>query len=57
MRDLFEHAKRRAKFNNVIIFIDEADSLFSKSRRQFESTSSRATLNEFLTRLDGFNQS
>ncbi len=45
VRKLFEVARRKARFKNVIIFIDEVDSLFSVSRREMETTSSRATIN------------
>lgn len=52
VRELFSQAKRKKP---CIIFIDEIDTLFSKSRRfGFEHSSSRATINEVLAQMDGF---
>lgn len=52
VRELFTEAK---KHQPCIIFIDEIDSLLSQSRRQgSEGSSSRATINQFLGELDGF---
>ena len=54
VRELFETAR---KHTPCIIFIDEIDTLLSKSRRfGSEHSSSRATINAVLTELDGFNQ-
>lgn len=52
MRELFEKAKKNSP---CIIFIDEIDSLLSKSRRfGSEGSSSRATINQLLAEMDGF---
>lgn len=52
VRELFQEAK---KHKPCIIFIDEIDSLLSKSRRfAGEHSSSRATINQLLTEMDGF---
>lgn len=53
VRELFDEAK---KHNPCIIFIDEIDSLLSKSRRSSsgEGSSSRATINQILAEMDGF---
>jgi ATP-dependent metalloprotease len=52
IRELFTEAK---KHKPCIIFIDEIDSLLSKSRRfNSEHSSSRATINQLLTEMDGF---
>jgi len=52
IRELFTEAR---KHNPCIIFIDEIDSLLTKGRRQSgESSSSRATINQFLAEMDGF---
>lgn len=52
IRELFNEAK---KHKPCIIFIDEIDSLLSKSRRfNSEHSSSRATINQLLAELDGF---
>ncbi len=52
IRKLFQTAK---KTKPCIIFIDEIDSLLTKSRRQsMEHSSSRATINQFLAEMDGF---
>jgi ATP-dependent metalloprotease FtsH len=54
VRELFQEAK---KHKPCIIFIDEIDSLLSKSRRYSgEHSSSRATINQLLTEMDGFEQ-
>ena len=54
VRELFKEAKR---LNNCIIFIDEIDSLLSKSRRfSVEHSSSRGTINQILSEMDGFDQ-
>ena len=45
VRELFAEAK---KSKPCIIFIDEIDSLFTKTRRKGEHSSSRATINQFL---------
>eukprot|EP01101_Sappina_pedata_P000794 TRINITY_DN10977_c0_g1_i1.p1 TRINITY_DN10977_c0_g1~~TRINITY_DN10977_c0_g1_i1.p1 ORF type:complete len:701 (-),score=212.13 TRINITY_DN10977_c0_g1_i1:96-2165(-) len=50
IRDLFAEAKKNAP---SIIFIDEIDSLGSK-RQDFQNNASKATLNQLLTELDGF---
>jgi len=52
VRELFKEAK---KLKNCIIFIDEIDSLLSKSRRfSTEHSSSRGTINQILSEMDGF---
>lgn len=52
VRELFELARKNQP---CIIFIDEIDSLLSKSRRYGgEHSSSRGTINQFLTEMDGF---
>jgi ATP-dependent metalloprotease len=52
IRELFTEAK---KHKPCIIFIDEIDTLLSKSRRyNSEHSSSRATINQLLTEMDGF---
>ena len=52
VRELFVEARKNTP---CIIFIDEIDSLLSKSRRQGgEGSSSRATINQLLTEMDGF---
>ena len=52
VRQLFKEAK---KLNNCIIFIDEIDSLLTKSRRySAEHSSSRSTINQILSEMDGF---
>ena len=52
VRELFEEAKKNLPW---IIFIDEVDSLLSKSRRfGSEGSSSRATINQLLAEMDGF---
>lgn len=52
VRELFELARKNQP---CIIFIDEIDSLLSKSRRYGgEHSSSRATINQVLTEMDGF---
>jgi len=52
VRELFETAKKNKP---CIIFIDEIDSLLSKSRRYSgEHSSSRATINQLLAEMDGF---
>lgn len=52
VRELFEKAKKNTP---CIIFIDEIDSLLSKSRRfGTEGSSSRATINQLLAEMDGF---
>jgi ATP-dependent metalloprotease len=53
IRKLFKKAKETAP---CIIFIDEIDSLLAGSRRVSEHSSSRATLNQFLAEMDGFNK-
>jgi ATP-dependent metalloprotease len=54
VRELFKEAK---KLNNCIIFIDEIDSLLSKSRRfSVEHSSSRGTINQILSEMDGFDK-
>ena len=54
VRELFTEAK---KHTPCIIFIDEIDSLLSKGRRQSgEGSSSRATINQLLAEMDGFEQ-
>lgn len=55
VRELFTEARKNTP---CIIFIDEIDSLLSKSRRSGgEGSSSRATINQLLTEMDGFEQS
>jgi ATP-dependent metalloprotease len=52
IRELFNEAKKNKP---CIIFIDEIDTLLSKSRRYSqEHSSSRATINQLLTEMDGF---
>jgi len=52
VRELFQEAKRHKP---CIIFIDEIDTLLSKSRRfAQEQSSSRATINQLLAEMDGF---
>lgn len=52
IKQLFAEAR---KHQPCILFIDEVDSLLSGSRRgNFESSSSRATLNQILAEMDGF---
>ena len=52
VRELFTEAKKNTP---CIIFIDEIDSLLSKGRRQSgEGSSSRATINQLLAEMDGF---
>ena len=54
VRELFVEAKKNTP---CIIFIDEIDSLLSKGRRQSgEGSSSRATINQLLAEMDGFEQ-
>lgn len=54
VRELFTEARKNTP---CIIFIDEIDSLLSKSRRSGgEGSSSRATINQLLTEMDGFEQ-
>jgi len=54
IRELFKEAR---KHSPCIIFIDEIDSLLTKGRRSSgESSSSRATINQFLAEMDGFEQ-
>ena len=53
IRKLFNKARENSP---CIIFIDEIDSLLTKSRRQsLEHSSSRSTLNQFLGEMDGYN--
>ena len=55
VRRLFEEAKKKKP---CIIFIDEIDTLFTRSRRVgMEHSSSRATINEVLSQMDGFTPS
>jgi len=55
VRQLFKEAK---KLNNCIIFIDEIDSLLTKSRWFGEEhSSSRGTINQILSEMDGFEKS
>ena len=52
VRELFKEARKQQP---CIIFIDEVDSLMSKSRRfGTEHSSSRGTLNQLLSEIDGF---
>lgn len=51
IRQLFKTAKQNKP---CIVFIDEIDSLLTKSRRTGEHSSSRATINQFLAEMDGF---
>lgn len=52
VRELFNEAK---KHKPCIIFIDEIDTLLSKSRRfSSEHSSSRGTINQLLAEMDGF---
>lgn len=53
VKQLFEEARKNQP---CVIFIDEIDSLFSSKRRYDESTSSRGTLNMFLSEMDGFSK-
>src|SRR5690349_15331938 len=53
IRKLFKKARQNTP---CIIFIDEIDSLMSSSRRSTEHSSSRATLNQFLAEMDGFDK-
>lgn len=54
IRKLFKKAKANKP---CIIFIDEIDSLLTSSRRgSMEHSSTRSTLNQFLTEMDGFNK-
>ena len=53
VRELFAEARKNKP---AIIFIDEIDTLLSKSRRfGGEHSSSRGTINQMLTEMDGFN--
>ncbi|CAI2360021.1 unnamed protein product [Moneuplotes crassus] len=55
VRQLFQTAREKSP---CIIFIDEIDSLLSKSRRfAKEHSSNRSTLNQILAEMDGFNES
>lgn len=51
VRNLFEKAK---ELKPCIIFIDEIDSLLAKTKRRTEDSSSRSTVNNFLSEMDGF---
>ena len=52
VRELFKEARKNTP---CIIFIDEIDSLMSKSRRfGTEHSSSRGTINQLLAEIDGF---
>lgn len=51
VRQLFKEAR---KHSPCIIFIDEIDSLLGGSRRSGEHSSSRATINQMLAEMDGF---
>lgn len=54
VRELFAEARKNTP---CIIFIDEIDSLMSKSRRfGSEHSSSRGTINQLLAEIDGFEQ-
>ena len=54
VRQLFKEAKKNAP---CVVFIDEIDSLLAGSRRQGgEHSSSRATVNQVLAEMDGFEQ-
>lgn len=54
IKQLFSTARENAP---CIIFIDEIDSLLAKSRRSSdEHSSSRGTINQFLSELDGFDK-
>jgi ATP-dependent metalloprotease len=54
VRKLFRIARKNSP---CIIFIDEIDSLLTKSRRMaLEHSSSRATINQFLSEMDGFDK-
>jgi ATP-dependent metalloprotease len=54
VRQLFQTARDRSP---CIIFIDEIDSLLSKSRRfSKEHSSNRSTLNQILSEMDGFDE-
>lgn len=54
VRQLFQTAREHSP---CIIFIDEIDSLLSKSRRyQGEHSSNRSTINQILAEMDGFNE-
>jgi len=52
VRELFKEARKNKP---CIIFIDEIDTLLASSRRHGkEHSSSRATINAFLSEMDGF---
>jgi len=54
VRELFTEARNHKP---CIIFIDEIDTLLSKTRRyQQEHSSSRATINQILAEMDGFDR-
>jgi ATP-dependent metalloprotease len=54
VRDLFKEAR---KHKPCIIFIDEIDTLLAASRRYGkEHSSSRGTINQMLTEMDGFSK-
>lgn len=53
VRSLFELAKKNAP---CIVFIDEIDAL-CRSRNSIAESSGRQTINEFLTQMDGFEES
>jgi ATP-dependent metalloprotease len=54
IKKLFQKARENKP---CIIFIDEIDSLLTASRKSpFEHSSSRGSLNQFLTEMDGFNK-
>jgi ATP-dependent metalloprotease len=54
VRQLFKEARKQTP---CIIFIDEIDSLLSGSRRESgEQSSQRATINQVLSEMDGFQQ-
>ncbi|CAM5999181.1 unnamed protein product [Sphagnum balticum] len=52
VRDLFESA-RKCK-NGCIIFIDEIDALGSRMNQLRDSHETTATINQFLSEMDGF---